>query len=139
MIIQILSLLCEGSKSCIRVGMEQTAWFGVDSGVIQGDSLSLILFNLVLDYVMTKLGTVDGEINWITGKRLKDLDYVDDICLFAKDKDSLKAMTEIFVAEARKIGLKINTRKTEIKKIRCAQSQGVTIDGSNLKEMKKFI
>ena len=138
-IIQILSLLYEGSESCVRVGMEHTEWFGVDSGVIQGDSLSPILFNLVLDHVMTKLAYVDGGIDWTGGKRLKDLDYADDICMFAKDIDDMKSMTELVVTEANKVGLKINTRKTEIMKIRCTQNQSVTIDGSDLREVEKFV
>ena len=40
----------------------------MDSGVIQGDSLSPILFNLVLDHVSAKLVNVDGGIDWIGGK-----------------------------------------------------------------------
>ena len=99
MIFRILSLLDEGSQRCVRDGLEHTAWFGVDSGVLQGDALSPISFNRVLDYVMAKLSTVDGGIDWIGGKRLKDLDFADDICLFVKDIYSLKAMTEIFLAE----------------------------------------
>ena len=61
-ITKILTLLYEGSESCVRVGTEHTEWFGVDTGVLQGDSLSPVLFNIVLDFVMTKLRTVDGGI-----------------------------------------------------------------------------
>ena len=82
-IIWILSLLYEDSESCVRVGLEHTAWFGVGSGVIQGDTLSPILINKLLDYVTTELGTVNGGIDWIGGKLLKDLDCVDYLCLFA--------------------------------------------------------
>ena len=83
-IIRILSLLYESSWSCVLVGLKYTACFGVDSGVIHGDSLSPTLFDTVPDYVMTRLSTVGGGIDWIGGKRLKDLDYSDDMCLFAK-------------------------------------------------------
>ena len=67
-IIRILSLLYEGSESCVRVGLQHTEWFGVDRGVIQGDSLSPIFFNLLLDHVMTKLVNVDEGIDWPGGK-----------------------------------------------------------------------
>ena len=66
---------------------------------------------------MLKLNNIDGSIEWLGGKRLKDLDYVVDICLFAKDIEEMKMMTEIVVAEASKVRLKINTRKTEIMRI----------------------
>ena len=88
---------------------------------------------------MTKLGTVDGGIDSIGGKRLKDLDYAGEICLFAKDIDSMKAMKKIVVAEASKVGLKINTKETEIMKICCTKSQSVTTNCSNLQEVEKFI
>ena len=69
------------------------------------------------------------------GKRLKDLDYADDVCLFAKDIEEMKMMTELVVAEANKVGLKINTRKTEIMRIRSSGNQRVIIDDTDLKEV----
>ena len=123
----------------MRVGIEHTERFSVETGVIQGDSLSPILFNIVLDFVLSKLDTLDGGIEWVGGKRLKDLDYADDICLFARDIEEMKQMTQLVVEEASKVGLMINTRKTEIMKIRCiVDSQHVTIDGTDLKEVEKF-
>ena len=83
---------------------------------------------------MSKLDTIDGGIEWLDGKRLKDLDYADDICLFAKDIGEMKMMTELVVAEASKVGLKINTRKTEIMRIRSSDNQRVTIDDTDLKK-----
>ena len=50
----------------------------------------------------------------IGGKRLKDLDHTDDLCLFAKDSDKIKLITELVGAEASFVGLKINTRKNNI-------------------------
>ena len=137
-IIRILASLYEGSESCVRVGAEHTEWFNVDTGVVQGDSLSPVLFNIVLDFVMAKLRTIDGGIEWVDGKLLKDLDYADDICLLARDMDAMKQMTELVVGEADKVGLKINTRKTEIMKIRSSDNQRVIIDNTELKEVEKF-
>ena len=56
---------------------------------------------------MTMLVNVDGGIDWTGGKRLKDLDYADD----------MKSLTELVVTQANKVVLKINTMKTEIMKI----------------------
>ena len=88
---------------------------------------------------MTKLANVDGGIDWTGGKQLKDLDYADDICMLANDIEDMKSMTELVVTEASKVGLKINTRKTGIMKIRCTQNQSVTVDGSDLREVEKFV
>ena len=66
------------------------------------------------------------------------MDYTDDVCLFAKDIEEMKMMTELVVAEANKVGLKINTRKTEIMRIRSSGNQRVIIDDTDLKEVEKF-
>ena len=112
-VIRILSNLYEGSESCvIRIGIEETDQFSVETGVIQGDSLSPILLNIVLDFVLSKLGTIDGGLEWVDGKSRKDLACADDICLIASDIEIKKLMTDLFLEEASKVGLMINTKKT---------------------------
>ena len=66
-VIRIVTYLYEGSESSVRVGVEHTERFSVDTGVIQGDALSPLLFNIVLDFVMSKLNTIDGGIEWLGG------------------------------------------------------------------------
>ena len=51
----IMKSMYEGSESCVRISQGQTDLFSVDSGVRPGDSLSPLLFNLLLDYVMRKV------------------------------------------------------------------------------------
>ena len=64
-----------------------------------------MLFNVVLDFIMSRIYTIDGGIEWLSGKPLKHLDYADDICLFAKDMDEMKRLTELVVEEAKKGGI----------------------------------
>ena len=47
-------------------------------------------------------------------------------------------MAKLVVAEASKVGLEVNTGKTEIMKIRSNQNQCVTIDGTHLREVEKY-
>ena len=54
-IINIMKNMYDGSESCVRVSQGQTDFFRVDSGVRQGDSLSPLLFNIVLDFVMRRV------------------------------------------------------------------------------------
>ena len=74
---------------------------------------------------MAKLRTIDRGKEWVDGKLLKDLDYADDICLLARDMVAMKQMTELVVGESDKVGLKINTRKSGIMKIRSSDNQRV--------------
>ena len=61
-VIRILTSLYKGSESSVRVGKTHTVSFSVDTGLIQGDSLSPLQFNIVLDFVMSKLDTIDCGI-----------------------------------------------------------------------------
>lgn len=138
-IVNIMKSMYDGSESCVRVSQGQTDFFGVDSGVRQGDSLSPLLFNIVLDFVMKKVELAGGGIEWSAGRRLKDLAYADDICLLADDVQDLRRMTETIVCEAGKVGLRVNTRKTEIMKIRTQDTSQIIIEGETLQEVEKFV
>ena len=67
--INIMKGMYDGSQSCVRVNRGKTTdFFSVDSGVRQGDSLSLLLFNIVLDFVMRRVELAGEGIEWTGGK-----------------------------------------------------------------------
>ena len=137
--ISIIKSMYHGSESCVRVGQEHTDWFTVATGVRQGDVLSPLLFNILLDFIMRKIDTMECGIEWAGGKRLRDLDYADDICLLASDVEEMQRMVDAIVMEGSKIGLTINTTKTELIKIRTQDTRSVSIGSSNLKEVNSFV
>ena len=57
----------------LRMSRRQTDFFSVDSGVRHGDSLSPLLFNIVLDFVMRRVELAGGGIEWSAGRRLRNL------------------------------------------------------------------
>ena len=64
--------------------------------------------NLVPDFVMNRLETVDEGIDWTGGRRLQDLNHTDAICMFARD------IEEVVVAEASKVGLRLTLGKPKL-------------------------
>ena len=138
-IVNIMKSMYDGSESCVRVSQGHTDFFNVDSGVRQGDSLSPLLFNIVLDFVMRKVEPAGDGIEWTAGRRLRDLAYADDICLLADDLADMRRMTEAVVCEAAKVGLRVNTRKTEIMKIRTEDESDVVIEDERIREVEKFV
>ena len=81
-----------------------------------------------------------GEgIEWNSGRRLKDLAYADDICLLADDLEDLQTLTEAIVCEARKVGLRVNTRKTEIMSMRTSDRRQVSIENEPIRGVEKFV
>ena len=111
----------------------------MDSVVRQGISLSPLLFNIVLNFVMRRVELAGEGIELTSGRRLRDLAYADDICLLADDLEDLRVLTEAVVCEAGKVGLKVNTRKTEIMNVRTNDNRPVIIENEPLQEVDKFV
>ena len=65
----------------------------MDSRVRQEDSLSLLWFKIVLDFVMRNVEIAGQGIEWTAGRRLMELAYADDICLIANDLQDLRVLT----------------------------------------------
>ena len=113
-IINMIKLLYEGSKSCVRVGGTNTDYFDITSGVKQGDVLSPILFIVVVDWILRRTVVEENEIDWMGTNRLPELSYVDCIVLQSGDKDSMKRVTEKLPREASKVGVERNRTKTVV-------------------------
>ena len=111
----------------------------MDSVVRQGISLSPLLFNIVLNFVMRRVELAGEGIELTSGRRLRDLAYADDICLLADDLEDLRVLTEAVVCEAGKVGLKVNTRKTEIMNVRINDNRPIIIGNEPLQEVDKFV
>ena len=128
----------DDSMCCVREVHDHTDWFSVETGVRQGDVLSPLIFNLVLDFIMRKLDQADGGIVWTGSEKLKDLDYADDICLLAESYEEMQHLTDQLARDAGKIGLKINCGKSEIMKNSLPGTTPISVDGVNLKEVDRF-
>ena len=111
--ISLLSVMYTNQKASANGSSK----FPIQRGVKQGDTLSAILFNCVLDIAFDtwRLSLATEGILIAHGlQRLTNIRYADDILLYAKSLDELLSMTEKLTAELKKIGLTLNTEKTKI-------------------------
>ena len=85
----------------------------IKRGIMQGDSLSPLLFCLSITDVSKKLNEADKvEIrNFETHTSINHLIYMDDIKLFANSKKNLEELIEIAEESLEKIGLNLNRKK----------------------------
>ena len=88
---------------------------------------------------MRRVELAGNGLEWIGGRRLRDLAYADDIYLLADDVVDMKRMTEAVIWEAAKVGLRVNTRKTEVMKIRTDDASIIVIEDESIQEVKKFV
>ena len=97
--------------------VQGSKYFEISRGVKQGDIISPMLFNCALDVARTKWKQKLSTHGWKIDEqylRLTYMRYADDIILYAKSKDELRSMLELFVTELSHIGLTLNEDKTKI-------------------------
>jgi hypothetical protein len=97
------------------------------NGVKQGCVLSPLLFNITLDYVMSKVSKNSVYIRSGLCGKLTDLDYADDICLLAHSTREMQKMLERIEREAAQMGLKINVNKSKEMRIAMNNNETLTI------------
>ncbi|PSN43121.1 hypothetical protein C0J52_10468 [Blattella germanica] len=112
-LVRLIRTTLTGSKAMVRVNGDMTSSFPINTCVRQGDALSAILFNLVLEATLRKLNPT-GHI----GNRMVQVcAYADDDVLISRRKSELKEEMKDLIEEATKRGLEINSRKTKYMEI----------------------
>jgi sorting nexin-29 len=98
-----------GSKATVRADNQYTSTFLITNGVRQGDALSFILFDLVLEAILQKMN-ITGHIGT---KSTQVCAYADDVAIVSRNKNALKDTLLNIESEARERGLLINENKTK--------------------------
>jgi hypothetical protein len=139
---RLFQLLYNNSESSVRLQHDTSQWFGIASGVRQGCVVAPDLFNCVIDHLMTNtISKLDDRIGInLHSWRLTDLDYADDIALFATNQNDLLYILETVSKEGGKLGLKISWPKTKLMLISANQlpTHPLQIDGEVVEFVKTF-
>jgi retron-type reverse transcriptase len=101
------------TQACVIINGIFTDWFKTNTGVLQGDVLSPVLFNTFINNLAEKLQESGSGIP-IKTHRISNLMYADDIVLLAGCARDLQALLDIVKQWCHKWQLKINETKTNI-------------------------
>jgi hypothetical protein len=101
----------ENTSIKIKIANAVSETVRVSTGLKQGDALSPVLFNLVLEKIVRELNTIDGVTMGNTTIGL--LAYSDDLALLRNNLDTVKENCRKLINVAGKCGLKINDKKTK--------------------------
>ena len=91
--------------------------FPIERGVKQGDILSPMLFNAIMEVLVHrwKQRVIDG--GWLVDvnlPRLQATRFADDVILYARSRDEVQEMLSLFQIELARMGLQLNMKKTKI-------------------------
>ena len=109
-------------KNAKRSPDEDTEYFDIVAGVLQGDTLAPYLFIICLDYVLrTSIDKIRENGFELTKKRsrrypattITDADYADDIAILANTPDQAETLLHSLERAAASLGLYVNAHKTE--------------------------
>ena len=123
--IDAIGLLYRGKKARVMRPDGETDFFEIQAGILQGDALAPYIFAIVLDYAIRR--GIDGreeklgfKIDRRRGSRhhqivvITDTDFADDIAITSDEIHQAQEMLASVETEAAKIGLHLNSKKTEV-------------------------
>ncbi|XP_055375384.1 uncharacterized protein LOC129608086 [Condylostylus longicornis] len=137
-LIQMTLLTMQDSKTSVLIQGQTSKEFAVKAGVRQGDALSTLIFNMVLQHA---IGTLENGGHIFT-RPYQIMAYADDVCIVSK---SYRTMAETFVVLAEmalEVGLLVNEEKTKYLRMsrdeRRRAPQNITIGEYNFEGVTHF-
>ena len=137
-IISAIKIIYERFQCRVVCGNHITEPFEVHTGVKQGCVLSPLLFNLVIDWLMTQTTDKPRGIRWTLTTSLEDLDFADDITLLASSHKDMQEKLNRLISFASNVGLKLNKNKTKLIKQNAGSNQPIKIDNTEVEIVNNF-
>ena len=125
--------------AAIRIKNEISEFIQIKRGVRQGCVLSPDLFSLYSENIMRHVEEMPGIS--IGGHNVNNLRYADDTVLIAEDEEHLQTLLDVIVKESEKLGLSLNSRKTEtmvVSRKTLNPTCNIKINGTTLRQTQQF-
>lgn len=120
-LINFIASSYDGAATAITFGKHTTAQMPIRRGVKQGDPLSPLLFNMILDELLDGIPNEAGLS--FGGSKISAMAYADDLILLANSTSAMKELIRHCVGFFRKRGLDINAEKSSSLAMRVVPSK----------------
>ena len=138
--VRLIKMCLPETYSSVRVGKNLSEMFPVRNGLKQGDVLSPLLFNFLLQYAIRRV-QVNQDGFKLNGTR-QLLVYADDVNILGGSEHTIKKNADTLVVASKEIGLEVSADKTEYMVMPRDQDAGpshsITIDNSSFARVEEF-
>ena len=136
-LIKTIENIYTGNSAQAKVNNEYTEPIPTEKGIRQGDSLSPLLFNIVMDEIIKKVRKLKGYR--MGDREIKILCYADDAVLIGESEDDVQKLLQVFNRTAKSLNMNISTAKTKCMTtsktpLRCK----LVVDGKIIHQEMKF-
>ena len=113
-IIMMIKSRYANSTSAVLLNNAESEFFKTSVGVRQGCLISLTLFNLFLEEIMSETQSNYSSSILVGGRPLWNLKFADDIDLHARINEELQELTDQLSRSATRYGMLISTEKSKV-------------------------
>ena len=110
-LVRLIKMCLTETYSRVRVGKNLSDIFPISNGLKQGDALSPLLFNFVLEYAIRRVQVNQDGLKLNGTHQL--LAYADDVNILGRSVHTVKESAEALVVATKETGLEINADKTK--------------------------
>ncbi|KAG8223826.1 hypothetical protein J437_LFUL003714 [Ladona fulva] len=140
-LIGLIQITLRNTRGKVKIEGNLTRKFEINQGLRQGDVLSTMLFNVVLERVMRKK-QVNKQVGILFNRISQNLAYANDVDMISRRLKNLDESLERLEMEAEKVGLKVNCAKTQYlfssRKSMTGNDKFIELNGSKYEISDKF-
>ena len=145
-LVSAIGILCKGTKAKVLSPDGETELFETLAGVLQGDTFASYIFTIMIDYDMRQaIGNDALDLGFKLDKKrsrrqnpdvITDLYFADVIVLVTEELEQAQDFLHRVQENATKIGLHLNSDKTEFMSFNQAQDSVLkTVNNENIKKV----